>query len=176
MRAGLGALVVGFPSVFSTCPVSGPLLRAQCKVTATVATRCAFVTAEVRARVEGQRNDWHDPHNNGLYTITKDRPNTGALEMSRTTGDRLFTDKMILTFTDRGDVCVVDSCSASQVLSVGDFGTNYCNLRMLLCSSADGCRPVRHDVAYTETEVTPSFGAGTDPTACFAPLPSPLTL
>ena len=45
-------------------------------------------------------------------------------------------------------------------------GTNYCNLRMLYCGSADGCKPVLHDLTAVEASVDPSIGAGKDQSAC----------
>ena len=73
---------------------------------------------------------------------------------------------MALAFARENDRCVVRGCSASQVTSVADFSTNYCNLRMLYCGSKDGCRPVLHDFAVDETKVAPSTGAGSSAAAC----------
>lgn len=47
------------------------------------------------------------------------------------------TDKMIFTFSDfpgSHPSCGIHACSESQVFSLKDFSTNYCNLRNLYCS------------------------------------------
>ena len=70
------------------------------------------------------------------------------------------TDKFGFTFKDaaataaaatarRAGSCVIDACSESQVLSVYDYSTNYCNLYNLYCGKADGCTPVLHDFTST---------------------------
>ena len=58
---------------------------------------------------------------------------------------------MILTLSVAGESsCIVAGCSESQGESYLDFDTNYCNLRVLYCGSADGCKPVQHDFATAE--------------------------
>lgn len=150
-----------------TCPKSSALIHASCKVTATVSGSCADVKAEAVARVNGQLDgSWHDPHNNGTYHVL-DASDPAALELSRLTGNKKYTDKLTLTFaSDSSGGCTVSGCSESQVTSVLDYSTNYCNLRMLYCGSKDGCKPVSHDFAVSETDVDPSTGAGKDATAC----------
>ena len=44
-------------------------------------------------------------------------------------GNKKFTDKMTFTFSQEGSQCAVNACSESQSFSIGDFSTNYCNLR-----------------------------------------------
>merc|ERR1712048_42896 len=81
-------------------------------------------------------------------------------------GNRKYTDKMTFSLFDENGKCSIQACSASQVFSVADFSTNYCNLRMLYCGSKEGCKPVATDAAIQETSKSPSFGAGSDATAC----------
>ena len=81
-------------------------------------------------------------------------------------GNKKYTDKLTFTFTAQGGGCEISGCSESQVTSIADFSTNYCNLRMLYCGSADGCKPVLHDFATTETEVKTSTGATHDLSKC----------
>uniref|UniRef100_A0A7S0J3V4 Uncharacterized protein n=1 Tax=Calcidiscus leptoporus TaxID=127549 RepID=A0A7S0J3V4_9EUKA len=149
------------------CPgSSAPFFHASCKVSASAGALCSAVRAEMLARVNGQFGRWHDPHNNGTYQIT-DASDAGSLSLQRRTGDGKFTDKLRFVFTDSADgPCDVQGCSESQVTSFSDFSTNYCNLRMLYCSSADGCRPVITDASVSEREVVASLGAGHDPSAC----------
>ena len=44
--------------------------------------------------------------------------------------------------------CSVSACSESQVFSIGDYGTNFCNIHDLYCSDA-ACKPITQ-LAYTE--------------------------
>ena len=63
-----------------------------------------------------------------------------VLQLQRETGNHRYTDKFNFVFVAPSDsTCTLLGCSESQVTSVADFGTNYCNLRMLYCGSADGC-------------------------------------
>ncbi len=88
-------------------------------------------------------------HNGGTYSYAgKVVPNGyGGIEIHRTTGDGKYTDKMILGFFDfvrpeggkNVDYCDVRGCSESQVSSILDYSTNYCNVRTLICGSSDGC-------------------------------------
>ncbi|CAE7030663.1 unnamed protein product [Symbiodinium natans] len=89
-----------------------------------------------------------------------------AEEFSRLTGDKKYTDKMTITLADTNGKCMIMGCSESQVFSIFDFSTNYCNLRNLYCGSADGCEPVKHSFKATESTVTPSLGAGSDAKSC----------
>jgi hypothetical protein len=99
---------------------------------------CEKVIAVIKGRVAGQSTGaWHDPHNNGKYTI--DHNSTQEIDLHRLTGKQgqpTYTDKMTFTFETHSDSdygCKVDACSDSQVLSVTDFNTNYCNLHDLYC-------------------------------------------
>lgn len=132
-----------------------------------MAGSCTEVKNEMLARVDGQYDAWHDPHNNGTYSVIS---NGDYLELSRTTANLQYTDKMDFTFTDGDNTCTIEGCSESQVTSVADFSTNYCNLRMLYCSSADGCSPVTYDLTADETSVDPSFGASATASDCMAML------
>ena len=58
------------------------------------------------------------------------------------------------------------ACSRSQSSSYGDYGTNYCNLRMLYCGSAAGCKPVLHDFATGPEQTEPFEGATVEPDEC----------
>jgi hypothetical protein len=128
------------------------------KLTATAAASCADVKAEMAARVDGQFAKWHDPHNNGTYTA---QSYGGDWSASRKTGDGKYTDKLIFDFADAGNgACTIEACSRSQVFSVGDAGTNYCNLKMLFCGTADGCKPVMSDFA-SSGEKTEKFAQST---------------
>jgi hypothetical protein len=88
----------------------------------------------------------------------------GMILASRRTGNDKYTDLMLLTFWKQeeqrgnedgaaeegggggGGACIVQACSESQVTSVIDYSTNYCNLHNLFCSSHDGCTVVEHDL------------------------------
>lgn len=90
--------------------------------------------------------------------------------LTRLTGDGQFTDKMTFTFADTSaGGCQVAACSDSQVNSLFDDSTNYCNLRNLYCGTADGCNPVTKDIAYKEELGKFSKGAGKDTSKCIQP-------
>ena len=128
------------------------------KITATASASCADVKAEMGARVDGQYAAWHDPHNNGTYTS---QSYGGDYSASRLTGDGKYTDKMIFDLSDAGDGgCTIEACSRSQVFSIGDAGTNYCDLKMLFCGTADGCKPVKNDFTVSG-EKTEKFAQST---------------
>jgi len=148
------------------CPGSDAFMHASCQVTLTTTASCTDAKSEIYARVNGQYNVWHDPHNNGTYSVLSD--DSGVLELQRVTGNGKYTDKMDFTFTDSssGSGCSLTACSESQVNSVADFSTNYCNVRMLYCGTADGCSPVTMDLGASETKVKPSFGASATASDC----------
>merc|ERR1712232_235058 len=127
---------------------------------------CSKWLDEVRARVAGQATgEWHDPHNNGIYTITDDKE--GELHVQRLTGDKKYTDKMIFAYHDSEYGCELKSCSESQVTSIYDFSGNFCNLWMLNCGSDAGCVPVKHDSTMYTTESKRSAGATSRECDCF---------
>ena len=103
---------------------------------------------------------WHDPHNNGSYTLTGSTPE--QLLLARTSGIGLhpdseqlshcvgtgggggtgYTDMLVLTLNEGpGTGCTMSGCSESQVTSILDFSTNYCNLHDLFCADS-GCHVV----------------------------------
>jgi hypothetical protein len=105
------------------------------------------VQGEIEKRVAGQYADWHDPHNNGTYTITSSSDSEIAL--TRMTGNKKYTDKLLFTFSTIDTECYVTACSKSQVMSIIDYSTNYCNLYDLYCSEP-GCHPFSK-LSYTQT-------------------------
>ena len=145
-------------------PAWGPAAGMQITTMATAS--CGNVADEIKARVNAQSNGlWHDPHNNGKYTLEN---YGGTLSTSRVTGDGKYTDKQIFTLTPTpdGKSCKIEACSRSQVTSIFDKGTNYCDLKMLYCGKNDGCKPVKNDFPVA-TEKTEKFSsASVDLTAC----------
>merc|ERR1712070_858834 len=86
----------------------------------------------------------------GTYSIGSSSDDLIAL--TRTTANGQYTDKLNMALADSSTGgCTVSACSESQVTSVVDYGTNHCNLMMLVCNSAAGCAPVAHDLTYTES-------------------------
>jgi len=148
------------------CPGSAAWIYASCTTTSNAMTSCSDVMDEMRARVAGQaKRQWHDPHL-GVYSITGSTDN--FISMQRVTRNQKYTDKMNFTFEERarGVECQIKGCSESQVTSIADFSTNYCNLRMMYCGKSDGCIPVVNFFDQKESEVKPSTGAGKDASAC----------
>jgi hypothetical protein len=125
--------------VLAKCPGSPAKMHAVCEMEVAFEDSCESVREEILARIHKQNSEWHDPHNNGTYSLQYS--DEFEFEVSRRTGDGRYTDKMILTFLDQSDGgCNIDACSKSQVLSLLDFSTNYCNIHDLYCSE-NGCRP-----------------------------------
>lgn len=136
-----------FPALAITCPGTKAPIHAGCQIELVFTNNCSDVRGEIANRIAGQFGKWHDPHNNGTYTVVK--ADETMIQLSRETGDKKFTDLMTFTFTTSADGCAVTACSQSQVFSIGDFGTNYCNLHDLYCNDA-GCHPLSQ-LNYKET-------------------------
>ena len=120
-------------------------------MTVTFDQPCDMVRSEIESRIQSKA--WVDPHNQGTYGLL-DSSSEGRMDVTRLTGDKRYTDKMAIEFDSVGGGtggCTIRACSTSQVTSVLDFSTNYCNLRNLYCNSeTDGCPVVRHELAYQE--------------------------
>ncbi|CAE7412974.1 unnamed protein product [Symbiodinium natans] len=122
---------------------------------------CADVMEEIRARVTS--DSWVDPHNKGTYTLLSEAKD--ELDIQRVTGNKKYTDKIIFSFSDFGGAkpaCGISACSESQGFSIGDFSTNYCNIRNLYCGKEDGCVAVKKSFGTSETKIDHNFGAGED--------------
>ena len=132
------------------CPTSPVTMHAGCQVSITFpSTSCDAVRGEISKRVNGQYGSWYDPHNNGTYSIT-DSSSSDSMSLSRLTGDKKYTDKMIFSYAVMASGgCDVTAFSESQVTSLLDYATNYCNVHNLYCSD-DSCKPFTK-LAYTET-------------------------
>ncbi|CAE7417408.1 unnamed protein product [Symbiodinium natans] len=141
------------------------VIHAHCQVSVTAQTSCKAVQDEMVSRVASiSTGAWHDPHNNGIYSL--ESQTDAQLEFKRVTGNKMFTDKLKFDFEDVDGTCKIHGCSQSQIPSVADFSTNYCNLRMLYCGEDEGCEPVQYSFSVKEDSVEPSWGAGKDPSAC----------
>eukprot|EP00939_MAST-03C_sp_MAST-3C-sp1_P002318 g2318.t1 len=145
MMAGLAA------AADSECPGSKAwVTHAKTKLDVTISESCDTVRGVIQERAEGSGNgQWVDPHNKGTYTVEGSTGN--QLSLQRETGNKKYTDKMIFTFSDTSDGgCSVVACSESQVTSVEDFSTNYCNLHDLYCMD-EGCNPISGAAQLTVT-------------------------
>lgn len=141
------------------CPSTPAGVAAGMRITTTANATCTDVLAEMKARVAGQATGaWHDPHNKGNYSNMVVSGSTFYADRAPgTQAKQPVPDKVAITLTDeKGDQCEIEACSRSQVFSVLDFGTNYCNLEMLFCGSDEGCKPVLNDFTHTK-ETTESF-------------------
>jgi lipocalin len=146
MKFALATLALAATSA-AACPGSDSFIHAKCSMSVSFTDSCDAVVKEMTDRVNGV-NGWTDPHNGGTYTFTSTSPT--SIEGQRVTGNLKYTDKFDFTFTESGGGCVVDACSESQVMSVLDYSTNYCNLHSLYCSSSEGCPTAGTDLTYTE--------------------------
>jgi len=72
-----------------------------------------------------------------------------CLRADRTTGlgasPGPYTDKFGMLFTEGRTskgiyACQITGCSESQVPSVMDFSTNFCNMYNLVCTEKEGCK------------------------------------
>jgi len=150
----LGAL--GQEANYATCPPAQFALgnihtTSQMQVTFT--NSCAEVAAEVEARAQMQ-DGWTDPHNGGTYKLQEST--SSMLTTTRTTANRVFTDKQTFALTTQGTGCVANICSASQGTSANDGGTNLCDMFDLFCNSdaknpqnGVACKPVKTNLQYT---------------------------
>lgn len=146
--------------VVTSCPGSPARVHAKCEFTVTFPNSpCRSVREEILAR-GSHRMGWKDPHNGGTYSVEHTMTTTTTtttIEGSHLTGHGNYTDRLDFVLKDSttggggssGD-CEVTACSESQVYSVLDGSTNYCNLRMLYCNRADGCEVLVHDLEYEE--------------------------
>mmetsp|Transcript_16656 Transcript_16656/g.25919 ORF Transcript_16656/g.25919 Transcript_16656/m.25919 type:complete len:246 (-) Transcript_16656:18-755(-) len=127
------------------------LVHAGCHITVTFTNNCDDVRDEVSWRINGQYDEWHDPHNNGTYSWVTN----SSLEhwhFTRLTGDGKYTDDIYYDFYDiyngddveslgtDGNGCQLVASSRSRALSVQDYGTNFCNIHDLYCSDEE-CHP-----------------------------------
>ena len=130
------------------CPTSESSMHAGCQVTISFKESCDAVRAEIGKRAGGQFDTWHDPHNNGSYAFIG--KSNDLFQLSRLTGDGKYTDKINFVFAEEeSNTCEVAACSESQSFSIGDYGTNFCNIHDLYCSD-EGCHPFAR-LTYTET-------------------------
>lgn len=129
------------------CPSSGNPVHAGCEVEVNFQAGCDVAQAEIHARINGQMTGaWTDPHNAGNYTMLAET--TELMQLQRTTGNQKYTDKINFLFKANGDSCNLKACSRSQVFSIGDAGTNFCNIHDLYCDD-DKCHPINR-IPFTE--------------------------
>jgi hypothetical protein len=136
-------------------------VRAGCNLTIDFKNSCADVQKEITRRVDGQPDSWHDPHNNGNYAFApKNSENEYSLERKSGNGSKtVYTDSVEFIFENSPDEnsCHVVASSNSQVFSILDMGTNFCNMNNLYSSDKE-CRP------FEVLEYTYTVGKCTDST------------
>lgn len=148
----LSFLLPSLAAASSICPDSPAYVHAQCQMSIAFDQPCEQVKKEIQSRIESK--DWVDPHNAGTYTLEGvDGEDDNTFQVSRLTGDGKFTDKLRLQFkgddnNNSSSKCTLAACSTSQVTSVLDFSTNYCNLRNLYAADAG---VLHHALTYKET-------------------------
>merc|ERR1712006_45284 len=77
---------------------------------------------------------------------------------------------MIFTLTDEGESCKIEACSESQVFSIGDAGTNYCNVKLLVCGSDQGCKVANSDFTLGDEQTSKKAQASVNMGNCLAAL------
>jgi len=147
LSLSISTCIASSTSSSNSCPGSPAWKHAKCEMKLQFDQSCTTVQSEINLRITSPA--WVDPHNAGTYTQISAQNLT--IQGSRQTGDGKYADLFNFSFFDVADSkCQVVACSESQVFSIFDFSTNYCNLRNLYCNSADGCVPVKYDLDYTE--------------------------
>mmetsp|Transcript_10384 Transcript_10384/g.11843 ORF Transcript_10384/g.11843 Transcript_10384/m.11843 type:complete len:181 (+) Transcript_10384:27-569(+) len=132
------------------CPGSPSRVRAMCSLNVKFAESCAVVEKEITDRIQGV-NGWRCPKSNpGTYRLTSSN-GTYPLAALRTTGDGRYTDLFTFTFQSEGQGCLVGGCSESQVFSVIDYSTNYCNMFNLYCGREESCKVVGTSLTFAES-------------------------
>lgn len=152
-------IVIASAKSSKSCPGSPSRTHAQCDMVINFPselTNCAVVQTEIVARINGV-DGWQDPHNQGTYTLIESTSPSSAdgasmVRGSRVTGDGKYTDQFgfHLVPNENGKGCEMSACSESQVFSILDMSTNYCNLRSLYCNASDGCAVLGAELVYTE--------------------------
>merc|ERR1712086_80977 len=138
-----------------TCPGSSSWIHAKTQLTVAFTSNCDDVKTEINRRVAGsQSGAWRDPHNGGTYTVTSSDAST--MSFDHQTGNKKYTDKIKFSFSDTEAGCSIQACSESQVTSVLDMSTNYCNIHDLYCTE-DACHTAAQ-LSPTETNVDASSG------------------
>ena len=174
LLAGLALAAADVPPITKpemVCPDSPKAsVHASTRLEVTAAAPCAVVKAEIMARTAILQHAWHDPRN--CDSRCRDSRNSGSgrlsryrldqytladspatLRLTRATEDQPageeYAEKLVLTMVDRtSGGCAIAGCSESQGTPTHPgLSTNYCNLRLLYCGSADGCAYVKHDFA-----------------------------
>jgi len=163
MRSIVAASIIGVAGARMQCPGSPAwFTHAGLRMSNTADVSCDVVEAEIRARIAGE-NGWYDQHNRGSYTVQN---YGGDVSASRVTGDGKYTDKIIFTLTEERGSCLIESCSESQVTSVADYGTNYCEQKLLICGSAEGCNVAHSDFTLSDEQTRTMAGATTGMDNC----------
>ena len=109
-------------------------------------------TSSSRARLRHITLSHHTtPHHSGVFarcllagTYTLESASTEQLQVQRRTGDNKYTDKITFTLTPSGAGCKMDSCSESQVNSITDYSTNYCNSAFVFVPPDVPCTTLVH--------------------------------
>merc|ERR1711871_1148978 len=166
-----GAAMVTGPVSDGTCPGSSAWVHAKTQLTVAFTNTCDEVKAEINRRVKGtQSGSWRDPHNGGVYTVTSSDAST--MSFDHQTGNKKYTDKIKFTFSDSETGCSIQACSESQVTSVLDMSTNFCNIHDLYCTD-DACH-TGAQLSYTETNVDASSGQHDKSSCVIGPAVEPL--
>ena len=154
------------PPAWETCPGSSAKRHSTCALEVSFDASCADVQREIEARIAGA-GGWRCPKSHPGEYMLLNRVEARNRVPGRTMGSRAtgagahppnpnpnlgpFLDKFGFDFQpDGGKRCEVRACSESQGGSFCDYSTNYCNLRNLYCSQAEGCREVHIALRYTE--------------------------
>jgi len=132
------------------CPGS-PVAESEhsaCGMSVVFEASCADVQQEIEARITGNVDRKALP---GNYFSTSSESNTctkGGRDTNANADPGPFTDLFGFLYGGSGNSCTISGCSESQVNSLCDMSTNFCNMFNLYCNSNAGCTPQIHDLSY----------------------------
>ena len=132
----------------SECPGSPVSTHASCAFDVHFpSTSCASIRKKMVSRVQKNKDR---KSKKGTYEMIDDDSDSGKIKAQRTSHDG-YVDKFDVVYQESGEGCVVRACSESQVRSMYDFSTNYCNVHNLLCNKDEGCGKSSDNFEYDET-------------------------
>mmetsp|Transcript_127643 Transcript_127643/g.303291 ORF Transcript_127643/g.303291 Transcript_127643/m.303291 type:complete len:189 (-) Transcript_127643:69-635(-) len=142
----------------STCGLAGacpgsPVPWAQhasCTQTVLFHNSCKQVQQEIEARIHLDADRKELPGNYTLLSTQEGLCTKGSRRTSPLANPGPFTDLFGFLYESKNDGsdCLLTGCSESQVKSICDFSTNFCNMFNLYCNEAEGCQSKIHSLAY----------------------------
>lgn len=122
--------------------------HASCMETRRFQNPCENVQEEIELRIEKNLDRKKLPGQYELLSTQHGTCSKGSRATSPHAVPGPYTDIFGFLYVSEPDGCWVTSCSESQVESLCDFSTNFCNMFNLYCNEMDGCESVKHTLNY----------------------------